>query len=243
MLRITLILLFLMSTQVFGETIKIGVGKTYCKGFDIPSWGVGKYETGTNLEFRLENSTQAVLAAATFYSETGRHYSEQKYSFSAGRQGKASPVPESLWQSGKVVKRYDHRGSSWPVSSGAAASYAGRTYPRTGKYWGNLAVGPGGMVAISSWTGKFPSDDGLLFLPLWALPFILPSLIIDANRPQHGFDEIYDVASGQKLASIATKSRGTGSLGSSYWLNSGQFVAEAGSMKHLVICDFGRKPL
>jgi hypothetical protein len=68
-------------------------------------------------------------------------------------------------------------------------------------------------------------------------------LIIDANRPQHGFDEVYDVASGQKLAGIATNSRGTGSLGTSYWLSSGLFIAQGGSMKHLVICDFGRKPL
>ena len=247
MLRPALILLSLTSTHIFGETIKISAGKTYCKVYDIPSWGAGKDATGepkyiSDLEFRNQDSDRALYAAGSFSSNSGRSYGANKYSLDAA-SGKAILLAESQWQSATLVKRYI--GSSWPVSGETFVSYAGRTFPRTGKYWAYYVdVGRGDLIAIPSWTGKPQYDDyGLLGLPLWALPLFLPSMIIDANRPNHWYAEIYDVANGQKLAGIVANSRGLGSHWVSYWLSSGQFIAQSSSMKHLVVCDFGQKPL
>jgi len=239
------VLIFLTTVPGFGGSVKIIAGRSYCRVFDIPSWGGSGeaqllHETPT-LEFRQQDSDHLLYAAARFSSGLVTSYGAHTYSLGA-TSGKATLLTDTQWQTATLISHYIDRGRSWPVSSETSVSYAGRTFPRTGKYWADIGVGPGSLIAISSWTGKPTNDDDLMFIPVLALPFLLPSMITDANRPSHWFAEIYDAGNGQKLASISANSRGLGAHWGSYWLSSGQVVGEDGPSKRLVVCDFRTKP-
>lgn len=206
-----------------------------------------------HLEIRSAGETDLYLAAACQFDTPHSQafpLTKEKYAVDLSRSDRVRTIDEKTWQSGQPLLRSGRGGIMPTHPTDQGVSFGGRVFDKSGTKWSGVGGGPVpeivspvvdlglARIAVYSWDGFDIRYD-----------FLDPSALFEKDKVKGQFwIDLYEVASGRRLAQIAGRFDGADPgrfMGNASWYGNRFFVMPIGktswpgtyNLRRLLICD------
>jgi hypothetical protein len=235
--------------EVAGMTWSVTFGKDRCRFVRFNDiWttiGSGRpIYISDKLEFRNYKGAPPteVLVSAKDDSPIGDFYTQEKFGFDLSNPSRVWQIDESQWRDAAVLPLtqdscdrsliYAAKTREQQVNVMGTPTWwcEGREYVKTGKWLGSALLSPSrAFLALGSWNGEFRG-------------FAPQSILFTGPSELDGFIEVFETATGRKLATV--KAHIDGRVGTPFfyaptWLNGRYLVIPVHRyLRECLICDF-----